>query len=221
MDEDFHYRVYLNVPYGERDAAKRSGARWSPGRKAWYVPADTDHLDLRPFQRWLSEDDPDHNVRADGFWIARNRTDCWCCGESSPVYGFLLPPGSEQTRHVIDDEQMGYCVPLWEQVPIPFFVHYVSALPAGAFEALTRTTASVYIDHSKTARSDYWMNHCERCGTKFGDFQLFCEPDGAFGMMSDDQAGATRLHWVDHPFAADAATSLSTGAEDLFALMVR
>lgn len=36
-------RVYLNVPFKDKDMAKkRFGARWDAGRKAWYVGSDAD-----------------------------------------------------------------------------------------------------------------------------------------------------------------------------------
>ncbi|WP_406038127.1 DUF5710 domain-containing protein [Succinimonas sp.] len=43
-------RVYLNVPYAEKDTAKGLGARWDSSRRKWYV---TDGTDLAPFQKWL------------------------------------------------------------------------------------------------------------------------------------------------------------------------
>jgi hypothetical protein len=30
-------RVYLNVPYDEKDEAKKMGARWDPNCKLWFV----------------------------------------------------------------------------------------------------------------------------------------------------------------------------------------
>ncbi|AXB48372.1 hypothetical protein A4R43_09230 [Amycolatopsis albispora] len=44
-------RLYLNVPYEEKEAAKKSAkARWDPTVKCWYVAADTPrHL----VERWL------------------------------------------------------------------------------------------------------------------------------------------------------------------------
>lgn len=42
-------KIYLNVPYAEKDAAKALGARWDPSRKQWYVPADKD---ITPFSKW-------------------------------------------------------------------------------------------------------------------------------------------------------------------------
>jgi hypothetical protein len=41
----------LNVPFAEKDEAKRLGARWDSAKKKWYAPSGTD---LTPFSRWRS-----------------------------------------------------------------------------------------------------------------------------------------------------------------------
>ena len=43
-------RVYLAVPYAEKDTAKALGARWNRTAKAWYAPPGAD---LAEFQRWM------------------------------------------------------------------------------------------------------------------------------------------------------------------------
>ena len=35
---DKGHRIYLNVPYEEKDAAKKLGARWDPEQRKWYIP---------------------------------------------------------------------------------------------------------------------------------------------------------------------------------------
>ena len=42
-------RLDLDVPYAEKDDAKRLGARWDPVTRCWYVPPGTDPA---PFARW-------------------------------------------------------------------------------------------------------------------------------------------------------------------------
>jgi hypothetical protein len=42
----------LQVPFAEKDEAKRLGARWDAANKKWYVPAGTD---VAPFARWVRE----------------------------------------------------------------------------------------------------------------------------------------------------------------------
>jgi len=43
-------RTNLNVPFAEKDDAKRLGARWDAARKTWYVE---NKADLSPFAKWL------------------------------------------------------------------------------------------------------------------------------------------------------------------------
>lgn len=45
--------IELNVPYTEKDLAKRLGAKWHAQLKKWFV---TDEMDLQPFYRWISEE---------------------------------------------------------------------------------------------------------------------------------------------------------------------
>ena len=52
-------RTNLKVPFAEKDAAKRLGARWDAARKVWYVE---DLENLKPFLRWM----PRHLTYAHG-----------------------------------------------------------------------------------------------------------------------------------------------------------
>jgi hypothetical protein len=38
--KDKGIRIYLNVPYKEKEKAKKLGARWDQGSKKWYIPKD-------------------------------------------------------------------------------------------------------------------------------------------------------------------------------------
>ena len=46
-------RLYLTVPFAQKDEAKALGARWDPARKRWYVP---EGIDKSLFQRWHAAD---------------------------------------------------------------------------------------------------------------------------------------------------------------------
>ena len=43
-------RVNLAVPFRDKDAARRLGARWDSGRRVWYVE---NRQSLAPFLRWM------------------------------------------------------------------------------------------------------------------------------------------------------------------------
>jgi hypothetical protein len=51
-------RVYLDVPFAEKNDAKALGAWWDPARKQWYVPR---HVSAAAFSRWLPEESSDEN----------------------------------------------------------------------------------------------------------------------------------------------------------------
>lgn len=53
-------RVYLTVPYEQKDAAKEKGARWDHERRLWYVP---DGLDAMRFLDWLPPEWRKYNER--------------------------------------------------------------------------------------------------------------------------------------------------------------
>jgi hypothetical protein len=45
-------KIYLNVPFAQKDQAKALGARWDAVQKKWHVPADKE---IALFAKWRSE----------------------------------------------------------------------------------------------------------------------------------------------------------------------
>jgi hypothetical protein len=45
-------KIYLNVPFVEKDEAKALGARWDVDKKRWYVPSNKD---VTLFAKWRTE----------------------------------------------------------------------------------------------------------------------------------------------------------------------
>jgi len=44
--------TYLQVPYAEKERAKKLGARWDIARKTWYIE---NVVDVTPFMRWMTD----------------------------------------------------------------------------------------------------------------------------------------------------------------------
>lgn len=42
-------RIYVSVPFAEKDEARRHGARWDQEARGWYIP---EGAALAPFQHW-------------------------------------------------------------------------------------------------------------------------------------------------------------------------
>jgi hypothetical protein len=45
-------KIYLNVPYEEKDIAKRKGCHWDDFRKQWFI---TNPVNLDQYMRWMPE----------------------------------------------------------------------------------------------------------------------------------------------------------------------
>jgi len=218
-------RIDLQVPFAEKDDAKRFGARWDAETKVWYLP---DGLDLAPLRKFLPQE-PDINIRAPDYFITESSESCWKCGKTTRVYGLLLPAGHE-TLEPIDEADAGFGSDdqfdkadfqswldsaessRWSQSDDPTIIHYVTHISPSVITHIQRLTRSYRVDFSKTTQSSYLMNHCEHCGMKQGDFSMYCEPQGAFFSLNQQDASRIVLHLVPEPFHGDFG-SYSYGVE--------
>lgn len=190
-------RIDLQVPFAEKDDAKRLGARWDAANKVWYVP---DGIDSALFKKWLPQE-PEPNIRASSYFIAQSATSCWKCGAPTRAYGILLPAG-HKVLEWIENEGSDEDVSEWVTVETPTIIHYVDFLPQSVQRRVSALSKNYRLDFSKTTQSSYWMNHCDHCGMKQGDFEMYCEPEGAFFPMNEHDAAYITLHFVAEPFEA-------------------
>lgn len=97
-------KVYLTVPYEEKDKAKGLGAKWDPRHRCWYVPEESE---LAPFERWLPNWvlDPGDTVRLPVLLLP---TMCDRCRRTATrVIGLGIPDDSAlQPTATVDD--VGY-----------------------------------------------------------------------------------------------------------------
>ena len=45
-------KIYLDVPFAQKDDAKSLGARWDPSKKKWYAP---NTVDISLFAKWSND----------------------------------------------------------------------------------------------------------------------------------------------------------------------
>ena len=53
-------RVYLDVPYREKDVTKKLGAKWDRQDRGWYIPVG---MEQTPFKKWLRKKEDEENNR--------------------------------------------------------------------------------------------------------------------------------------------------------------
>lgn len=185
-------RVDLQVPFAEKDEAKTLGARWDAIQKVWFVPAG---VDPGPFGRWLPTE-LEINVRSSSYFIAHSSRCCWKCGQLTRVYGFVLAPGYE-TLELYEEIATEYA---WYPQEMTAVVSDITDLLPAVVVRIKAISPHYRLDYSKTTESHYWMNHCEHCGMKQGDFPMYCEPGDAFFPKDEQAARQILLHPVAEPF---------------------
>ena len=175
-------RIDLRVPFNEKEEAKRQGARWDTGQKVWYVPAN---VDPAPLQRCRHQP-PTPNIRAPWYFLATTARECWRCAVLSPVVAIVLPAEHEEF-YVGDDPAEDH----WQVAGMPVVLSYVGYLSEPLAAPLRHRAPHYRIDFSQTIGRSYWMNHCEHCAAKLGDFDTVCEHGVGFSPRTTEQA-ATR-----------------------------
>jgi hypothetical protein len=190
-------RIDLDVPYVDKDQVKIWGARWDPAKRVWYVP---EGVDPRPLAAWFPiQQDDGFCVRADHYYIGQTNKSCWKCHKQTAVFGFLLDKGHDVLTDY-DCPNSGRYVQFWEHVEVPATLDYVSHLPDAMQKRMASLTADFYPDRSNMASSTYWINHCEWCGAKQGDFYIHEEPGpGGFVPVCVKEASKITLYRVDEP----------------------
>ncbi|HCL3713518.1 TPA: hypothetical protein N2B46_003761 [Pseudomonas aeruginosa] len=165
------------------------------------------------FKRWLPSE-PDISVRSSSYFIAQTTKPCWKCNEHTSVFGFILPAGHETLEPDEGDDERD----AWYRYDEPTIVHYVTDLFPAVATRIKAFSRHYRVDFSKTTQSSYWMNHCEHCGMKQGDFEMYCEPQGAFFPMDECAASLIVLHEFAEPFGCNGSTAYG---DHLFEYMQR
>lgn len=94
-------RLYLNIPYAEKEEAKKFGARWNPEKKQWFFNGNP--KDYVKFGKWLFDIKTCERVYiiCDVLYILEGKRECWKCKKETPVVGL----GVEKFVEVYDTER--------------------------------------------------------------------------------------------------------------------
>lgn len=145
------------------------------------------------------------NSRSQTFIIAQATQCCASCGMRTAVIGIVLPVGHE-VLEIDSDAHVGMrATDVWEVAEAAAALFYVEHIPEGVLSRLRQLSQHYHMGSSDAAEESYWMNHCSFCGVGQDDFELYCEPEGAFMPISAEAAASIRLCEVNEPFVAQAA----------------
>lgn len=186
-------RIDLQVPIAEKDLAKRLGARWDARMKVWYIPPG---IEPEPLRTWIPAPAPP-NIRAASYFLAESARRCWRCSRQTSVFAIMLPAGHEVLW--VDDDPGD---DEWQVAEEPTLLSYIAHLASPISARLRALAPYCRVDFSQTPHGFYWMNHCECCWAKQGDFETIDEFDSAFNPATPEHAAQILLQEIPEPFAA-------------------
>lgn len=166
--------LFLNVPYVEKDDAKKLGACWEPTRKQWYVP---EKYDYPKFQKWFPDDT--YIVVCDFLYVIEGLRKCYKCGRNTRVVAF----GIENFFEFANPKDIGPKFSYNEGVIriLPHLFPFPEKLLAYVSEKYNYHEA-----YSHTIKASYLANNCDHCDALQGDWFLFEEPDSPFFFFDEN-----------------------------------
>lgn len=176
-------KIYLNVPYSQKEEAKGLGARWDFKLKKWYYNGKI--KDFAKFGKWIvDENEPYGIIACETICIIEGRRKCYRCGKTTRIiglgvceHGYLGRDGDDFFINVpnfysredkwlrlawVDDEK---------DIP-PLLLSYI------------KNNYNVRIGHSSIVGKCF-ANHCDYCDSIQGNNYLFSE-DSPISTMNPD-----------------------------------
>lgn len=163
--------ILLNVPFVEKDKAKKRGAKWNPKLKSWYT---NDVGRLKDVSRWLDG----CNIVCETLYLLKKWQICRRCEKTTSVY--LLATDKSYAKE--EDFRCNQNLQL---------LTYVMKMPAPLSGYLKEKR--YYPAYSKTINDTYYINHCQVCKAIQGDHFLHEIPEQSFyaGLIYPDREPIT------------------------------
>lgn len=187
-------RYYLNVPYHEKEIAKKEGARWHPHRKQWY----TNYFgDDNQFAKWLDYE-MEYTMYANEFYLASSYRNCWRCKTDTPVYAlyfnkFEYADGPDE----IEIGNIEVFLAEWRlESGATFF--QPSGIHSDTIHVLEKNDHPM-IKKLVSINKQKGKQVCQNCGAKQGNNYLFAEVDSPFVMFNNDKLKKIKLYMINVP----------------------
>lgn len=196
--------LFLNVPYGDKDEAKRLGARWNPELKRWYVQKREDYP---KFSKWILNQG--FIVVCDALYVLEGRQKCFKCGKETRVIGFALENFFEFEGDPYDGEPVE-CI-YWDDViriagpidPIP-----------GPILKYLQSKYNYKNRFSLTTGESHSNNCCDNCDVLQGDFYLFHEVDSPFFIDSEEKVRDLKIYKINLKYDIIISANVSYSSTD-------
>ena len=169
-------KIFINVPYAEKEDAKSKGAKWDPQKKSWFI---LDDMNNNLFSKWIFSDKEKYNCTEllHPVFLVKSKEPCWRCAGISDVYCLAAS---------------GFINSDFEHDEFSTFSN-IKVLSGNLARVLKIHAPKYNQDYSQKAGSVYYMNHCQYCNAKLGDFYMHNEPGGAFQPLTPTEGKGITL----------------------------
>lgn len=163
----------LQVPYADKDEAKKLGAWWSVPLKSWVVP---DHIiDITLFQKWIPF--KEGFIIRKPYHVAFTKRNCWKCKGVTPMIALA---SSYYFEYRYLDEDDPECEMEWHFGAYPTVFCNVVQMSDHLSKALQHNFPFYGLTWSQTQKMETWANNCIYCGKLQGEWHNHQDFEGAF-----------------------------------------
>jgi len=202
-------KIYLNVPYTQKDAAKKLGAHWDVAIKKWYYEGDTKYY--YKFAKWI----PDADLFAHNeIYIIKGCRKCYKCYNSTTIVGIGI--GDHSLIYKDDKKYFVESISDSDEIHLAWF-NSEKDIPPYLLNYLKYyyNTKTIF---SKTQNKYCFSNCCEHCNAIHGNYFLFEESSP----LSTDREGKRLLnrmnklsiYTIDIDYALPLKIDISYGDND-------
>ncbi|KJV59284.1 putative dNA primase [Rickettsia felis str. Pedreira] len=197
-------KTYLNVPYHEKDQAKRLGAKWDSTEKRWFVPSGV-NIDF--FARWLPLVSL-FNLKAPYFYLAPTQRKCFKCGKNTKINAIVLPEdfevlNDEESEIAEDSNKVSKLV--FDCMDYVSIISYIQAISSSAYSEILKYTNNYAINYSATVNARYFMSTCQNCGVVQGDNYSIQEFNSPFSPVEVEDFSKISFKKILVPIMLDAS----------------
>ncbi|WP_320534194.1 hypothetical protein [Robbsia andropogonis] len=194
-------RTPLLLSKNEASTARTGRAVWLDEPAGWFA---TEESDINALAEWMPE------YVAPNFLLASNTQSCWKCGCSTPVFSVASKGDYLARLPLCEEDDATTEGVVWTMAESGTFIGNLTLVNGSVRRSLARHCPNYRVDFSKTAESNYFINHCRSCDAKLGDFYMHNEPGGAFFPTTEVQATKIQLRKVEVPLLSQGSASITT-----------
>lgn len=176
-------RLFLDIPYSEKDEAKKLGAKWNRAVKKWYI--DVEREDYIKFSKWILRHSDDVIIAIDYLHVIEGKAHCWKCKSLTTVVGLgvgeyihIYGEPDDAEFEIVENSAMS-----GEEIHLSWSDNEKN-IPPKILDYLKKNYF-VKTMYSKTMGEKCFANYCQHCGALQGNYFLFTEPDSVLSSCVD------------------------------------